>query len=130
MGYFQRVCLSYYNGFVLFGYLCLGVDLLVEGRSKALRGVLLVNENELAIIVKRMIAPLIIVFCMSVGYIIKTSLDFIDNKYIPLILAVIGVVFNAWQNEWEITPEIISSGIVSGLASVGAFEMLRNLYHV
>ena len=27
--------------------------------------------------------PLIILFCMCIGYVIKTSLDFIENKYIP-----------------------------------------------
>ena len=35
-------------------------------------------------------------FCLGVGYVIKTSLDFIPNKYIPLIIGIIGVVFNAF----------------------------------
>ena len=26
--------------------------------------------------------PLIILFCMCIGYVIKTSLDFIENKYV------------------------------------------------
>lgn len=34
--------------------------------------------------------PLIILFCMCIGYVIKTSLDFIENKYIPLIMVSIG----------------------------------------
>ena len=38
--------------------------------------------------------PLIILFCMCIGYVIKTSLDFIENKYIPLIMVSIGIGLN------------------------------------
>ncbi|MDO5010183.1 MAG: phage holin family protein, partial [Intestinibacter bartlettii] len=38
--------------------------------------------------------PLIIVFCICIGYVIKNSLDFIKNKYIPLIMLVIGIALN------------------------------------
>lgn len=65
-------------------------------------------------------------FCMGVGYVIKVSLDFIPNKYIPLIMAIIGVVFNVFVNNGVIDPTIIVGGLVSGLASTGAYEMFRN----
>lgn len=65
-------------------------------------------------------------FCMGVGYVIKVSLDFIPNKYIPLIMAIIGVVFNVFVNNGAIDPTIIVGGLVSGLASTGAYEMFRN----
>ena len=65
--------------------------------------------------------------CLSVGYIIKHSLDFIPNKYIPLFMGVLGVVLNIWLNQWSFTPEILLGGLASGLASTGAFELVRNI---
>lgn len=64
-------------------------------------------------------------FCVGIGYIIKTSLDFIPNKYIPLIMGVIGVVFNCAAVD-TITATTIVAGLVSGLASTGMYELFRN----
>lgn len=65
--------------------------------------------------------------CLGIGYIIKHSLDFIPNKYIPLIMGIIGVILNIWLNGGLFTPEILLGGLASGLASTGAFELGRNL---
>lgn len=65
--------------------------------------------------------------CLLFGYIIKHSLDFIPNKYIPLIMGVTGVILNVWLNGWAFSPEILLGGLASGLASTGAFELGRNL---
>ena len=65
--------------------------------------------------------------CLALGYIIKNSLTFIPNKYIPLIMAVVGVGLNVWMNSGEFTPEILLGGLASGLASTGAFELIRNI---
>jgi hypothetical protein len=65
--------------------------------------------------------------CLAIGYVIKNSLDFIPNKYIPLIMAVLGVVLNVWMNGWVFTPETLLGGLASGLASTGAFEAVKNL---
>ena len=73
------------------------------------------------------IVVVIVGICLMLGYIIKHSLDFIPNKYIPLIMAVIGTFLNIWLNQWSITPEILLSGIASGLASTGTFELVRNI---
>lgn len=70
--------------------------------------------------------PVILAICLAVGYIIKNSLSFIPNKYIPLIMAVIGVGLNIWINS-TFTPEILLGGLSSGLASTGAFEAVKNL---
>ena len=64
-------------------------------------------------------------FCLGVGYVIKTSLDFIPNKYIPLIIGIIGVVFNAFVSG-AINPTVIVSGLMSRLASTGMYELFRN----
>lgn len=68
----------------------------------------------------------VVAICLVVGYVIKHSLDFIPNKYIPLIMAVLGVIINVWSNGWVFTPDILLGGLASGLASTGAFEMGRN----
>lgn len=66
--------------------------------------------------------------CLCVGYIIKNSLDFIPNKYIPLIMGVLGLIINILINlSTGITAEVILGGLFSGLASTGLYEMFRNL---
>ena len=64
--------------------------------------------------------------CFGLGYVIKQSLSFIPNKYIPLIMAVIGIGLNIWING-VFTPQILLGGLASGLASTGAFELIRNI---
>jgi hypothetical protein len=68
----------------------------------------------------------VVAICLALGYVIKKSLTFIPNKFIPLIMAIIGVVLNIWIN-WAFTPEILLGGLASGLASTGAFELVRNI---
>ena len=70
---------------------------------------------------------LIMAICVAIGYIIKHSMTFINNKYIPLIMGVLGVVLNIWLNSWSFSPEILLGGLASGLASTGAFELAKNL---
>lgn len=64
--------------------------------------------------------------CLIIGYVIKQSLDFIPNKYIPLIMALLGVGINVWV-AGAFTPEVLLGGMFSGLASTGLYEALRNL---
>ncbi len=70
--------------------------------------------------------PVIMAICFALGYIIKNSLSVIPNKYIPLIMSVIGVALNIWING-TFTANILLGGLSSGLASTGAFEAVRNL---
>ena len=64
--------------------------------------------------------------CFAFGYIIKNSLSFISNKYIPLIMATLGVGLNAWVNAGLFTPGILLGGLASGLTATGAFELIKN----
>jgi O-antigen/teichoic acid export membrane protein len=64
--------------------------------------------------------------CLCAGYIIKHSLTFIPNKYIPLLMGILGVLLNVWLN-MGFTPEILLGGLASGLASTGAYEGFRNV---
>lgn len=66
----------------------------------------------------------VMIACLIVGYIIKTSLDFIPNKYIPTILAVFGAIVNLTVNVLSV--ETIVYGALMGLASTGFYEMFKN----
>ncbi len=79
-------------------------------------------------VVNDYIVVVVMAICFAVGYLIKHTLDFIPNKYIPLILGVLGVVMNVWLNAWILTPQVLLGGLASGLASTGAFEGIRNLF--
>lgn len=77
-------------------------------------------------ILNNYVVVLVMAACLGIGYIIKHSLSFIPNKYIPLILGIIGVLINVWTNR-GISPEIFVQGLASGLAATGAFELARNI---
>jgi ABC-type iron transport system FetAB permease component len=70
---------------------------------------------------------LIVGICLCTGYIIKHSLDFIPNKYIPLIMACLGLALSICTNLDKITLEVILTGLFSGLASTGLHEAFKNL---
>lgn len=66
----------------------------------------------------------VIGICLCVGYILKNVIpsDKI-NKFIPLIMGILGVIINVWFNNFTFTPEIILAGLVSGLASTGMHQL-------
>ena len=72
------------------------------------------------------IVIIVMAICLAIGYIIKHFLP-MDNKWIPLLMGVLGVVLNTWVSGWMFTPEILLGGLASGLASTGAFELVRNM---
>lgn len=61
--------------------------------------------------------------CVVVGYIIKHSLDFIPNKYIPAILAVVGIGLNLIVSGPSV--ENVVYGAVMGLASTGMHQAFK-----
>lgn len=69
----------------------------------------------------------IVGICLCVGYIIKNiyTKDSI-NKYIPLIVGVLGLVLAIVSNINNITLEVILMGLFSGLASTGLYESFKN----
>ena len=77
-------------------------------------------------ILNEYIVAAVMATCLAVGFIIK-ALAFVPNKYIPLIVGVLGVVLNAWHNTWVFTPEVLLGGLASGLASTGAFELVKQI---
>ena len=72
------------------------------------------------------VVVMVVGICLCVGYIIKNATN-ITNKYIPLIMGVLGVILNTWLNDWLFTPSILLGGLFSGLASTGLYEAFRNI---
>ena len=62
----------------------------------------------------------VMVACLVVGYIIKTSFDKIPNKYIPTILAVVGAVLNMIVSGMSV--DSVVYGALMGLASTGLHQ--------
>lgn len=61
--------------------------------------------------------------CLCVGFIIKNLIPTDKvNRFIPIIVAILGVGLNIWVN-LAITPDILLGGLVSGLASTGMYEL-------
>lgn len=71
--------------------------------------------------------PIVFGICLCVGYILKNvvTTDKV-NKYIPLIMGILGVLLASWIN-LSFTPMILLQGLVSGLASTGCYEAFTKL---
>ena len=69
---------------------------------------------------------IVLAICLCVGYVIKHVIpsDGI-NRFIPLIMAALGVVLNVWMNGFAFTPEILLGGLASGLASTGLHQAFK-----
>lgn len=72
--------------------------------------------------------PIIVGICLCIGYILRNvvTTDKV-NKYIPLIMGVLGLILNIWMNNGNFTPEILFAGLFSGLSSTGLYEAFRNI---
>lgn len=70
--------------------------------------------------------PVVVAACLIVGYVIKKSLDFIPNKYIPLILAILGAVVGCMANN-AINLNTVVYGAFSGLASTGLHQTFTKI---
>lgn len=74
------------------------------------------------------IVLIVLAVCLCVGYILKNLITTKKiNRFIPLIMAVTGVVVNLWVNGFKLTPEILLGGMVSGLASTGLHQAFKQI---
>lgn len=72
------------------------------------------------------INPIVMGICLCSGYAIKTAFEKIPNKYIPLCMLVLGTVLSCVIS-LKFDAVTILSGMISGLASTGCYELLKNL---
>ena len=68
--------------------------------------------------------PVIMLICLTIGYVVK-QINFIPNKYIPLIMFILGSVFGFVTNGFSFNSFV--SGAVSGVASTGFYELFAQL---
>ena len=69
--------------------------------------------------------PVIVGICLCVGYVIKKWVKDVDNKYIPTVCALLGVILSIWISGWNVSPAVILSGLFSGLASTGLHQLFK-----
>ena len=75
---------------------------------------------------KEFVVPGIVILCALIGAFIKNSslMNFINNKDIPMILGIIGVVAFCLQSK-TISVDAIIKGLASGWAAVGAHQLIK-----
>ncbi len=72
------------------------------------------------------IIAVVLGICLAVGYILKHAVPSeAINKFIPLIMGVLGVALNVWLNGFTFSPVILLGGLVSGLASTGLHQLFK-----
>lgn len=67
--------------------------------------------------------PVVLGICLVIGWIVKKWIADVDNKYIPTIVTILGAVLAVWFNSWDVTPEVILSGLITGAASTGMHQL-------
>ena len=68
-----------------------------------------------------------LIICAGVGYILKNMIPQLDNRFIPAISGCLGILINIAGHAWAVSPEIIATGLVSGLAATGLHQAIKNL---
>ena len=69
--------------------------------------------------------PIIVVACLIVGYIIKKWIKDVDDKWIPTIVTILGVVLGGITMGWKL--EALVAGALSGLASTGLHQLFKQI---
>ena len=66
----------------------------------------------------------IAIICFVVGYIIKHFIPKLPNKFIPLILAILGLFLNIAFSGWKFSFDIAVTGLCSGIVATGSFNLM------
>lgn len=76
--------------------------------------------------VTEFISPIALLVCLVVGFILKSFGSAKVNRFIPVIVAILGLLICAWD-AMAFTPSICAAGLISGLASTGLYEAFKQL---
>ena len=68
---------------------------------------------------------IIVGLCLLCGFIVKKWIKDVDNKYIPTLVTVLGIVLAVWMDRGAVTAELILGGGLSGLASTGLHQLFK-----
>lgn len=90
-------------------------------------------DIELATLIQEYLQISIVLVCLFVGYIIKhTVSNEKAHKFIPLIVSIIGVIAAIWTDSAAglgVTLDTLTTGLASGLASTGLYELFAQLIY-
>ena len=78
----------------------------------------------IAELVQQSYVPVIVLFCLVIGYVIK-KIEKIPDKYIPLIMLILGGISGVIVNGLSFTG--VTYGMVSGVASTGFHQVFKQL---
>lgn len=76
--------------------------------------------------INELLVPMTVLGCLVIGYVTKKWINDVDNKYIPTICAVSGIVLNCLIAT-SFSIETIVVGAVSGLASTGLHQAFTRI---
>lgn len=82
------------------------------------------NFNDLIQNLSGNFIPTVVIACLVLGYILKQWIKDLDNKYIPTILAIVGLVLGCVITG-EVSVESCVYGALSGLSSTGLHQMFK-----
>ena len=71
-------------------------------------------------VIQEYIAPVVVIACLVVGYILKHAIPQLKNDYIPCILALVGAILNPIVNGLDVNTVVY--GALMGLASTGLHQ--------
>ena len=70
------------------------------------------------------VVPITAVTVCGICFIVKQLINEAQEKFIPLMAGVLGILFNWWV-VGAITPQAFTQGLVSGLGATGMWELLK-----
>ena len=74
------------------------------------------------------IVLIVVGICLCIGYILKNVVTTEKvNRFILLVMGLLGIALNVWVNAFTFTPEVLLGGLFSGWASTGLYELFKNL---
>lgn len=77
---------------------------------------------------KEYLVLVVLGICLCAGYILKHLIPTEKiNRFIPLIMGVLGVVLNLWLSGWVLTPQVLLGGLASGLAATGVHQAAKGM---
>lgn len=76
-------------------------------------------------ILNQYITPIVALGVFLIMEIIKRTIDF-DKRYIPMLSALLGVLFIQWNNGFDLSFQTFLIGVVSGGSGTWIYEVIDN----
>lgn len=73
------------------------------------------------------IIPVVLGICLVVGWILKKWVKDVDNKFIPLIVTLLGAVLAILGDDCKITLDTVFCGLITGASSTGMHQIFKQM---